>query len=343
MNTNISTIIMAAMCGLLLTVSQGFSQGALTPPGAPAPTMKSLDQVEARTIVNASNTPGDASDLFIISKPGSYYLTTNLTGVSGKNGIEITTNNVTLDLNGFAVQGVSGSANGISIPIASSNVTIRNGAVSGWGLDGVFSSSSSAVNIVCERLNVFLSGVNNDFNFGDGIYLNGSGVIRDCGCQKNYINGITCPGNGFVLISGCTTGANSYGIHIQTNCAVKDCNVSGNYIGIEAGYNCTIIDCGANGNTSGGIVVVGNNCQISGNTCSGNLSYGIAIQGRQNRIDNNSVGNNTSFGIYPILMNVTNTITRNSSPGIGYGNVSGNNDYAPIQTPNTATSPWANF
>src|SRR6478735_5297203 len=82
--------------------STAFGQGALTPPGAPAPTMKSLDQVEARTIVNSTNTPGDASNTFIISAPGSYYLTGNLTGVSGKSGIQINADDVSLDLNGFS-------------------------------------------------------------------------------------------------------------------------------------------------------------------------------------------------------------------------------------------------
>ena len=32
--------------------------------------MKSLDQIEPRTIVNAVNTPGDAGDMFVISQPG---------------------------------------------------------------------------------------------------------------------------------------------------------------------------------------------------------------------------------------------------------------------------------
>ena len=320
-------------------LSNAFAQGSLTPPGAPAPTMKSLDQVEARAIVNAANTPGDANDLFNISLPGSYYLTTNLAGVSGKNGIEITTNNVTLDLNGFALQGVSGSSNGIWIPNASVNITLRNGSVSSWGVDGVSNTSSSAVNLVCERLNVSSSGA-------DGICLNGSGVVRDCNTQNNN-NGIICLGSGGVLISGCTANGNEIGINVGgANCTVENCTASANQkSGIVIENNNTVKDCIANANPLG-IDVLGNYCQIAGNTCSGNSSIGIQIIGVQNRIDNNSVGNNTFFGIYPININVTNSITRNSAPGNGSGgyvHTTGNSDYAPIQTPSTATSPWANF
>ncbi len=88
---------------LLLSASAAelFAQGPLTPPGAPAPTMTTLDQVEPRITVNATNTPGDADSLYKITQPGSYYLSGNLTGVSSKIGIEIATNNVTLDLMGF--------------------------------------------------------------------------------------------------------------------------------------------------------------------------------------------------------------------------------------------------
>src|SRR5690242_10873083 len=40
-------------------LSTCLAQGDLTPPGPPGQTMKSLDQIEARIIVNSSNTPGD--------------------------------------------------------------------------------------------------------------------------------------------------------------------------------------------------------------------------------------------------------------------------------------------
>src|SRR4051812_5706851 len=80
------------------------AQGNLTPSGAPAPTMKSLDQIEPRTAI--SSLP------YAITASGSYYFTTNL---SGNTGVTITTGNVTLDLNGFTLQAVGGSGNGITI------------------------------------------------------------------------------------------------------------------------------------------------------------------------------------------------------------------------------------
>src|SRR5438045_619867 len=80
-----------------------FPQGFLTPPAAPTPTMKTLDQVEARIPVDGTHTSGDASNTFIINTAGSYYLTGNLTGSPSKTGISITSDNVTIDLNGFAL------------------------------------------------------------------------------------------------------------------------------------------------------------------------------------------------------------------------------------------------
>jgi parallel beta-helix repeat protein len=129
---------------------------------------------------------------------------------------------------------------------------------------------------------------------------------------------------------------------------VSGCTVNNNYeYGIYVGNYCTVKGCTASGNTGGpGIYVGGSGSQIAGNTCSGN-NTGIEINGAQNRIDNNITVNNATYGIYDVSgANVGNNITRNSAPGNssgGYFGNSGNTDFGPVQTPSTATSPWANF
>src|SRR5580698_8562441 len=80
------------------------AQGSLTPPGAPAATMKSLAQIEPRMPISA--TP------FTISNAGSYYFPSNLTAPSGFAAITIITNDVTVDLHGFLLIGVPGSHEG---------------------------------------------------------------------------------------------------------------------------------------------------------------------------------------------------------------------------------------
>src|SRR6476659_174770 len=78
----VSCIVIAAAGPLLLPLSV-FPQGSLNPPGPPAPTMKKLDEVEPRTNLQATTAPpgvdpGNADYQFIITQPGSYYLSANL-------------------------------------------------------------------------------------------------------------------------------------------------------------------------------------------------------------------------------------------------------------------------
>jgi parallel beta-helix repeat protein len=294
-----------------------FPQGSLTPPGAPAPTMLALNQIEPRTPVDAAHTGSGGSSEFLITQPGSYYLTTNVVGISGENGINISANNVTLDLNGFLVQGISGAWSGVYIHAGYTNVTVRNGNINGWGASSTTYSGVEcyANNVVLERLNVSASHY--------GIYLDSSGVVRDCTCYNS-------PSNGIYVLTG----------------AVSDCVAlnNANY-GIEVANNCTVRDCTSDNNYAG-IYVVGNDSLITGNTCSGNSDAGIAIAGTQNRVDENIVGANGVYGILEYSSSAGNSIIRNSAPANGtsnYFNTSGNTDYGPVQTPSTATSPWANF
>ena len=105
--------------GALLLVAGIYwiNAGDLEPPGAPAPTMKMIDELEPRT------------QLFefpvAIDTPGSYYLMGNVVGAGG---ITIVTSNVTIDLNGFTLAG-PGAGSGIDAPATLENITIRNGTV----------------------------------------------------------------------------------------------------------------------------------------------------------------------------------------------------------------------
>jgi hypothetical protein len=128
MRTNRITNLHFAALALLSTLNPQLStvlaQGSLTPPGAPAPTMKTLAQIEPRTPI--------ATAPFTISVPGSYYLTTNLT-VSTGDAITIATSGVTLDLSGFTISSTAPSAtgNGILLTNSLSDITILNGHIKG--------------------------------------------------------------------------------------------------------------------------------------------------------------------------------------------------------------------
>lgn len=121
--TNLTLVAAVAICAFSLSPA-AFAQGSLTPPGAPAPTMKTLAQVEPRTAI--------ASAPFTISASGSYYLTANLT-VSSGNAITLAANGVTLDLNGFTISSTAPSATGYGILINNGlrNLTILNGFIQG--------------------------------------------------------------------------------------------------------------------------------------------------------------------------------------------------------------------
>jgi len=126
MNTQTKYLLTTFVSAFIIHTS-AHAQGSLTPPaGAPAPVMKTLDQIEARTAI--STVP------YTISQPGSYYFTTNLT-VGNADGITIITNGVTLDLNGFTLKSTAASGGpgykGVSLGVGRRNVTIKNGFITG--------------------------------------------------------------------------------------------------------------------------------------------------------------------------------------------------------------------
>lgn len=103
-----------AVLALMLSTSAALAQPTLPPPPGP---IDESGRWGPRIEINQNAAPGDADSIFRISAPGSYYLTSNLVGLAGKTGIEIASANVTIDLNGFTLQGVPDSLNGIGTPM----------------------------------------------------------------------------------------------------------------------------------------------------------------------------------------------------------------------------------
>src|SRR2546421_4223542 len=114
------------------------------------------------TCIDVNSLPGDGTAVFVISQPGSYCLGDNVVGVSGKNGIRIDADNVTLDLAGFGVLGVGGSLSGILIN-NHIHIAIRNGSISGWGGAGLEGTAGALARIDDLRA---------DVNVGNGIVIN---------------------------------------------------------------------------------------------------------------------------------------------------------------------------
>src|SRR5438045_2521768 len=116
-----------ALCGLLalhIFSNSVFAQGPLVPPGPPGPTMKTLDQIEPRQPIGILP--------FEITTPGAYYVTANLKGVSAKDGITISADNVTLDLNGFNLTGAADSLAAIKVSASFQGITVTHGSIIGW-------------------------------------------------------------------------------------------------------------------------------------------------------------------------------------------------------------------
>ena len=167
----------------ILLPSALHAQGSLTPTGAPAPAMLTLNQIEPRTPISSAP--------ITIVQPGSYYLTTNLS-VTAANAITIVANNVTLDLNGFAISSTAPGATGYGIELgnvnATTNISIFNGFISSGVTNnaGTYSGSGFAYGIAypgaVSPRNVRVRNVSVTGCLDYGIYLplGGSTVVESC-------------------------------------------------------------------------------------------------------------------------------------------------------------------
>lgn len=305
------------------------AQGPLDPPGAPAPLMKTLDQVEPRTAI--THVP------FTITQSGSYYLTGNLTGSSFQSGITITANNVTLDLMGFTLAGVPDSLRGITAVGAVRNLTIRNGLVAYWAQSGVdLNYSGDGVGALVEAVHAFSNGLH-------GIRVPAKGVVRDCLATHNMSNGIMAATysrieNNYVAENrGLGIRVTSSGATIQNNTAFL--NYYHGILASSEGYirnNHLTRNGSSSDGRGGGIYVSGPDNRIEGNTCTLN-GQGIVVEGSQATgnvlLGNTCAGNATNWNVR--MGNVGLVVNAATNAAAIVGNSGG-------ASPGS-TNPWANF
>lgn len=218
-----SVVVAAAACAIG-AVSASLFAGSLTPPAGPvAGTFKTMQEVEPRIAVSSVNTPGSAFTQYIISQPGSYYLTGDIVGVSGKNGIEINSDNVTLDLNGFELRGVPGALHGIRMSLRRQRVSLRNGVISNWGGDGASLSIDSGIVENVRFGNNSLWGLTlGSTSFGGRV--SGCNFINNGGLSSSFGGGMSV-GGGAVVENCSVYGSSGYGIQVNSFSLISRCAV----------------------------------------------------------------------------------------------------------------------
>ena len=259
--------------------------------------------------IKISQTPSTTFPI-VINQPGSYVLTSDIV-VSASNtlGIEITVDNVNLDLNGYTLTG-PGYQNSHAIFSTKSNISVYNGTIRDWHTGVRFDGGENGSNYLVKQIKAY--------RCSQGITVEGSGAIINC-ITNNGGTGIFAH---YCTISNCTASENeAWGMGLDHS-IVTDCVLIHNgWPGITA-LDSTITNCVANlnhynGSSASGAGFEVTNSIVTNCTANGNFGNGITAH-NGSRIEGNNVRNNTKYGLY--LMAGQNYAAKNTADN----NISGN-------------------
>ena len=202
---------------------------------------------EGRVEISQADIAGGS---YMIDESGSYVLTENLVVTNvATTCIFVDADNVSIDLNGFAIQGPgTNSGSGIMqmfVPTLRNGLSVRNGSLTGWSQPGQAAIYAPGRNNRFRNLSVTESSL--------GLYVGNGQLISSCTASGNYM-GISA-GEGSI-ISDCVSFQNEvFGISVGGG-TVARCSASGNGFGISLSQGSVMTDCTVSGNSSNGIEVV---------------------------------------------------------------------------------------
>ncbi len=271
-----------SFCIALMTAITGQALGGdINPPAGPiAPTMKPLDAIEPRICIN--ELPGSPTAVHVITEPGNYYLTGDVIGEPGKNGIEIDLDGLppgefyvgqlVIDGNGNGIIGGPGTLDGVSKtnnePIEYFQIKFCKVHVTSWGGDGLHLEDVGSVTLD----NAIFEG-----NGGDGaeVRLRGDDKNPSCWIRTAQFR---------------TNGGDGLGVHFDPDGG-----------GTTGDYDVRVTETTATGNTGDGVRInnIGNHsidAYFEELISNANLGSGISTSDADVTIRNSGASNNSTDG-----------------------------------------------
>lgn len=260
-------------------------------------------------------------------------------GVSGKHGIKVTAAGpVTVDLNGFRLDGASGGGpatlSGVRVMTAATRLTITNGEIGGWGASGMYAILGDGA---------IIRGVRFIGNTATGLTAGDECVIEECVFESNGTTGLST-GSACTISSSTASSNGTTGMSVGAGTVVTACTTYFNFgDGFSLGPYVILDRCTATNNAGDGISA-GPQSRIAGCVATVNGSAGIRLAFVGNTVDGNNVEGN-AVGID--ADSSSNIIVRNIAKGNGnnYELAAGQVTGPIITAPGTITSsnPWANL
>ncbi|HRJ27113.1 MAG TPA: hypothetical protein PLO61_06345 [Fimbriimonadaceae bacterium] len=304
-----SMFVMVVLAGVVFA-------GSLTPPPGPvSPTMKTLDQVEPSRPVEML--AGSGAAVYVISQPGAYHLTQNLEAPVGKDGIQINSSNVRLDLRGFRIRTVDNTKFAVRSDGPIDGVRVENGSVMGSDI-GIYllgrSHTADKISAMECRVGIaidYSSIVSNSVarGCGEGFALGKASLAFNCtasNCDTGFIAGFQS------TVRNSVAGACTFGFSGFEGSTIRDNQIGECIFGIFTTQDRVTITNNTIDNSVTGIRIEGNQCVIGeNNVFIGTNGVSVAAGKIRNYIYSNRVtGATTPFTIpannsFGPLVNIT--------------------------------------